>query len=61
VLVTAGEMDIQVPPRYGLEVANAIPGATFHLLEGPHASHIACVEMAEEFNRVTLDWLEAAK
>ncbi len=57
VLVTAGECDIQVPPRYGEEVARRIPGATYHLFEGPHASHLACVEMADEFNRVTLDWL----
>jgi pimeloyl-ACP methyl ester carboxylesterase len=57
VLVTAGEMDVQVPPRYGREVAGRIPGARFHLFEGPHASHLACVEMADEFNRVTLDWL----
>jgi pimeloyl-ACP methyl ester carboxylesterase len=57
VLVTAGEQDVQVPPRYGRAVADAIPGARFHLFTGPHASHLACVEMAEEFNRVTLDWL----
>ncbi len=57
VLVTAGEMDVQVPPRYGKAVADAIPGAEYHLFEGPHASHLACVEMFEEFNRVTLDWL----
>ena len=59
VLVTAGEMDCQVPPRYGRAVADAIPGARFHLFTGPHASHLACVEMADEFNRVTLDWLNA--
>ena len=57
VLVTAGEMDVQVPPRYGKAVADHIPGARYHLFEGPHASHLACVEMAEEFNRLTLDWL----
>lgn len=60
VLVTAGEMDCQVPPRYGRAVADAIPGARFHLFTGPHASHLACVEMADEFNRVTLDWLNAS-
>jgi pimeloyl-ACP methyl ester carboxylesterase len=57
VLVTAGEVDVQVPPRYGRAVAEAIPGAAFHLFRGPHASHLACIEMAGEFNRVTLDWL----
>jgi pimeloyl-ACP methyl ester carboxylesterase len=59
VLVTAGERDIQVPPRYGREVAGRIPGARYHLFTGPHASHLACVEMADEFNRVTLEWLAA--
>jgi pimeloyl-ACP methyl ester carboxylesterase len=57
VLVTAGEMDVQVPPRYGRAVAERIPGARFHLFKGAHASHLACVEMADEFNRLTLDWL----
>jgi len=58
VLVTAGEQDVQVPPRYGGEVARRIPGARYHLFTGPHASHLACVELAEEFNRVTLEWLD---
>lgn len=56
-LVTAGEMDIQVPLRYGREVAMRIPNSLLHVFEGPHSSHLACVEMAEEFNRVTLAWL----
>jgi pimeloyl-ACP methyl ester carboxylesterase len=61
VLVTAGEIDVQVPPRYGREVAQRIRGARFHLFRGPHASHLACVEMAEEFNRVTLRWLRGLR
>ena len=56
-LVTAGERDIQVPPRYGREVADAIPGARFHLFTGPFASHCSCFELAEEFNRVTLEFV----
>lgn len=56
-LVTCGEMDVQVPARYGREVARRIRGAKWHLFKGPRASHLACVEMAEEFNRVTLRWL----
>ncbi len=60
VLVTAGEMDVQVPPRYGRAVAERIPGARFHLFKGAHASHLACVEMADEFNRLTLDWLASS-
>jgi len=61
VLVTAGEQDIQVPPRYGRAVAERVPGARFHLFTGPHASHLACLQMAEEFNRVTLEWLSALR
>jgi pimeloyl-ACP methyl ester carboxylesterase len=60
VLVTAGEMDVQVPPRYGRVVAERIKGARLHLFKGAHASHLACVEMADEFNRKTLDWLAEA-
>lgn len=56
-LVTAGERDIQVPPRYGRAVAQRIPGSRFHLFEGPRASHCACFEMAAEWNRVTADFL----
>lgn len=57
-LVVAGERDIQVPPRYGREVARLIPAARYHELRGPRASHCACLEMAEEFNRLTLDFLD---
>ena len=56
-LVTAGEMDWLVPPRYGEEVARAIPNAEYHLFRGDFASHCACVEMAEEWNEVTLAFL----
>jgi pimeloyl-ACP methyl ester carboxylesterase len=59
-LVTAGEMDWLVPPRYGEAVARAIPGARWHLFRGDFASHCACVEMADEWNRVTLDFLAGA-
>lgn len=56
-LVTAGEMDWLVPPRYSEVVARAIPGARYHLFRGDFASHCACVEMADEWNRVTMDFL----
>ena len=56
-LVTAGERDIQVPPRLGRAVADGIDGAEYHLFTGPGSSHLACVERADEFNRLTLDWL----
>ncbi|MCG3133081.1 MAG: 3-oxoadipate enol-lactonase 2 [Planctomycetes bacterium] len=56
-LVTAGEMDIITPPRYGEVVARSIPGARYHLFRGPLSSHCACIEMADEWNRVTLAFL----
>ncbi len=56
-LVTAGEMDWITPPRMGKEVARLIPGARYHLFRGDYASHCACIEMAEEWNRVTLAFL----
>ncbi|MFQ5670798.1 MAG: alpha/beta fold hydrolase [Acidobacteriota bacterium] len=60
-LITSGEQDIQVPPRYGRAVARRIPGARFHLFEGPHASHLSCMEMPEEFNRVGLEFLASTE
>jgi len=56
-LVTAGEVDIQVPPRLGHDVYCAIPDAEWHLYSGRRASHLACLEMADDFNRVTLEFL----
>jgi len=56
-LITSGEMDWQVPTRYGLEVQRHIPGSTLHVFGGPHSSHIAFYEMAEEWNDFTLAWL----
>ncbi len=58
-LVTAGERDIQVPPRYGRATAELILGAEFHLFEGPTSSHCSCFEMADEFNRVVLEFSAA--
>ena len=57
-LITSGEVDWQVPTRYGLEVQRRIPGSTLHLFTGPAASHIAFVEMADEWNAFTLAWLK---
>ncbi len=60
-LVTCGEQDVQVPARYGREVAARIPGARFHLFTGPRASHLACVEMADAFNQMGLAFLEEVR
>ncbi|MBU6200505.1 MAG: alpha/beta fold hydrolase [Acidobacteria bacterium] len=56
-LVTSGEVDWQVPARYGREVHSRIPGAEFHMFTGPRSSHIAFHEMAEEWNAFTLAWM----
>jgi pimeloyl-ACP methyl ester carboxylesterase len=57
-LVTAGERDIQVPPRLGEAVAGRIAAAEYHLFTGRGSSHLACVERAEEFNTLTIEWLK---
>ena len=57
-LITSGEVDWQVPTRYGLDVQRAIPGSTMHVFRGPHASHIAFHEMVDEWNAFTLGWLK---
>jgi len=56
-LITSGEVDWQVPTRYGLEVQRRIPGSTMHVFRGPHSSHIAFHEMVDEWNEFTLGWL----
>ncbi|MYB28436.1 MAG: alpha/beta fold hydrolase [Acidimicrobiaceae bacterium] len=56
-LITSGEVDWQVPTRYGLDVQRNIPGSTMHLFRGPHSSHIAFHEMVDEWNAFTLGWL----
>ena len=58
-LVTSGEVDWQVPTRYGREVHRRIPGAELHVFQGPQSSHIAFHEMPDQWNRFTLDWLDA--
>lgn len=57
VLVTAGEWDVLIPPRYGEEVAVAIPGAELHVFKGERSSHAYPWEMESEFNDVTGDFL----
>lgn len=57
-LITSGAVDWQVPTRYGLEVQERIPGSTMHIFNGPHSSHIAFHEMADEWNAFTEAWLD---
>jgi pimeloyl-ACP methyl ester carboxylesterase len=56
-LITSGEVDWQVPTRYGRAVHERVAGSKLHVFTGPYSSHMAFVEMADEFNRLTLDFL----
>ncbi|MDE0234478.1 MAG: alpha/beta hydrolase [bacterium] len=56
-LITSGEMDHQVPTRYGQQVHRRIPHSELHVFEGPRSSHIAFHEMPEEWNAFTLEWM----
>jgi pimeloyl-ACP methyl ester carboxylesterase len=58
-LVITGEKDRLTPPWIGRELAEAIPGATFHLVEGPGSSHVLPLERPEEFNRIALSFLQS--
>jgi pimeloyl-ACP methyl ester carboxylesterase len=57
-LITSGELDWQVPTRYGRAVHDRISGSSLHVFPGPRSSHCAFVEMADEFNERTLAFLD---
>lgn len=57
-LITSGEMDWQVPTRYGHAVHERLPGSTMHVFEGPYSSHMAFTEMAEEFNALSRAFID---
>lgn len=57
-LITSGEMDHQVPTRYGLEVHERIPRSQMHVFSGPRSSHIAFHEMPQEWNAFTLAFMQ---
>jgi pimeloyl-ACP methyl ester carboxylesterase len=56
-LVSVGEDDILVPPRFARELTAAIPGAELRLIE--HGGHVYFWECAEAFNTMCLDFLAA--
>jgi len=58
-LVVTGERDRLTPPWIGRELAEAIPGAQFHLVEGPGASHVLPLERPDDFNNIVLSFLSA--
>jgi 3-oxoadipate enol-lactonase len=55
VLVIAGARDRSTPPELGRELADSIPGARF--VEFADASHLANIEVAEQYTATVLDFL----
>ena len=51
-LVVAGEQDLLTPPWIATEVAAAIPGARFEVIQGDGSSHVVPIERADDFNRL---------
>ena len=58
-LVITGERDRLTPPWIGRELADAIPGAKFQLIDGPGSSHVLPLERPEDFNKMVLSFLKA--
>jgi 3-oxoadipate enol-lactonase len=54
-LITAGEDDCLLPPRFARELAEHIPGAELHVIRA--AGHMWCWEKPAEFNALALDFI----
>jgi len=57
VCVLAGSQDMLTPPWVAKELADAIPGARFQILED--GAHALLFEIPEAFNRAVLNFLQA--
>jgi 3-oxoadipate enol-lactonase len=55
-LVIVGEQDAATPVEMARLIQQAIPGAELAII--PSASHLACIEQPEEFNRLVLAFLD---
>ncbi len=55
-LVTVGSFDVALPPMYAREVAAAIPNSELVIFQ--NGGHLHNIEQPEEFNPVTLDFLQ---
>jgi pimeloyl-ACP methyl ester carboxylesterase len=58
-LVLCGDQDLATPPDLARQLAEAVTGARFALIEG--AAHISCVEQPESFSRLVIDFWEEIK
>ena len=54
-LITAGEDDALLPPRFAREIADRIPHAELHIVR--EAGHMWCWEKPAEFNALSLDFI----
>lgn len=54
-LVLVGEEDAGTPPALAAALAAGIPGARLEII--PDAAHLSCVEQADAFNRLLLEFL----
>lgn len=54
--VICGEEDIFTPPRYSLDIANAIPGARLTVM--PEVGHGMFWEATDDFNRLVLEFID---
>ncbi|MHA1977617.1 MAG: alpha/beta fold hydrolase [Candidatus Hodarchaeales archaeon] len=57
-LVVCGERDRLTPPWVCRRVADAIPGARYHQIDGPGSSHVVPLERPDDFNAVVMSFLE---
>jgi 3-oxoadipate enol-lactonase len=56
VLVITGSLDKITPPTLGIEIANLIPDAEYHLIE--NAGHLSNLDQPDKFNRVVWEFLK---
>jgi 3-oxoadipate enol-lactonase len=56
-LVIVGEQDLLTPPWIAAEVAAAIRGARFEVIEGDGSSHVVPIERPDDFNQLVTDFL----
>lgn len=57
-LVAVGEEDRATPPQFARRLADAIPGAQFHVI--PRCGHLSSLEAPEEVTRLLGPFLDAA-
>jgi len=55
--VIAGEGDMLIHPLYARKLADSIRGCRFQSFKGEKASHLLNIEMARQFNSVTLEFI----